>query len=84
MTTPDEALLAWAEERLEGAWEECNDCKGVGWLETNVCPPCHGEGRIPRYEYLEAERALSDEQKAGLGDMVEPSATEFSLFKLED
>lgn len=87
MTTPDEALLEWAEERLTGLWEDCSDCGGAGSTaggSGQPCPSCYGEGRIPRYGYLEAERALSDEQKAGLGEMLEPSAIEFGTFKLED
>lgn len=86
----DEALLRWAEERLEGQYEPCTDCDSKGWVNDGSgrpCGSCYGEGRIPRWWYLQAERALTQAQREEVGEngLVERTTSSIvSMFELED
>lgn len=83
----DEALLAWAEERLEGIWEDCDACGGAGNVPGSggPCSVCYGAGRTPRYAYMLAEAELNDAQRESVGrdQLLEPREGEWDPFKLE-
>lgn len=76
----DEAYLHWAEEKLKGVYETCSDCQGTGWDvgSNNVCPTCMNDGRIPRNDYLLAERELTvlQRRQIGMKNLIEMSGLE--------
>lgn len=85
-TVEDTNYLNWAEERLKGAYELCTKCKGMGDDGFRLCPQCSAQGWTPRTQYLEAERRLSDAQRARIGqdDLLEKTEETAGIWQLDD
>lgn len=66
----DARFLRWVEERLAGAYEDCRLCQGDGWdpYTELKCAECRGTGKCLRDDYIMAEHALTDAQRAQIGE----------------
>lgn len=84
-----ERLLEWADERLLGTHEGCWSCMGDGYFvlmdgSEEWCDSCNGKGVVLRTSYVNAEAALTPEERAQIGEQYFETTSDSSLWDLDD